>query len=97
MGAYRRLIFIPHVVRGMGSHCAPNVNKTQLAQGLNQVLDEFVSNLRSSVNNGFRHMITNVLIQKVLRIRGWLGLKYPALLYWQKRRGGLLTIRLTAF
>ncbi len=52
----------------MSSHCAANVNKTRLAAGLNQVLAEFGSNLPSSVNNGFRHMITDVLIQKVLRI-----------------------------
>jgi hypothetical protein len=51
MGAFRRLIFIPHVVRGMGSLCAAIVNKTQLPQGLNQVLDEFGSNAVSSVNS----------------------------------------------
>jgi hypothetical protein len=36
--------------------------------GLIQVLSEFGSNALSSVNNRFRHMITNVLIQKVLTL-----------------------------
>jgi hypothetical protein len=54
----------------MGSHCAADVNKIQLARLLTQVLSDFASNPIASVNGCFGQMVAKVLIQKLLTLMG---------------------------